>query len=163
MFCVISTLISVVLTDSVMGVSLKVPEGWSVSQESMGPGLILTSGEIKVEIDYQRVSGRGYTTIDVMRLNQEDVREFLRGTEYQKTGETQELNLPGGFAVKTRAARKRAGQKTVAFILTGAWGFGERGTVEKLLRIRITRQNSLKFTRDQEDRINQLLDGLGFF
>jgi len=160
---VIPALLALALSDTSAGIQLIASDDWAPDAEAMGPNMVFTNGNLRAHMVYHTVAGKGYTRLDILRINQDAVAEYISGSGYCKQGSTDEVIVEGGLLFKTWAcSKKQSSGNSVAYLATGGWGFGERGVISWMIEIQITRQDALKFTEEEEATIDLFLRGFKF-
>jgi len=155
-------IIGLVLSDTDAGVSLSLPEDWASSEQTMAPGITFTCGKLKATLHYSSVMGRGWTQLDVIRVNQEGIRRFMEASRYSKQGAMEEIEVPGAVLYRSWACAMKSDGDHVIYIVTAGWRMAERGIVNMFMEMKIERQGALKFTEDEERAIDRLLRGFAF-
>ncbi len=155
-------IMALVLVDTVSGISLSLPEDWVSSDQAMSPGITLTCGKLKAILYYKSVVGKGWTQLDVIRINQEKIKEFMEASRYSKQGAMEELTSGGTVLYKSWACAMKSDGDHVIYIVTAGWRVAERGTVNMFMEMRIEKTGALKFAENEETAIDKLLRGFSF-
>jgi hypothetical protein len=155
-------IVGLVLSDPEAGLSLSLPDDWASSDQTMAPGITFTCGKLKATLSYGSVMGKGWTQLDVIRVNQERVREFMEASGYSKQGAMEEIEASGAVLYRSWACAMKSDGDHVIYIVTAGWRTAERGTVNMFMEMRIERQGALKFSEDEERAIERLLRGFAF-
>ena len=158
----VALMLSLVLSDTDAGLSLSLPEAWTSSDQTMAPGITLTYGKVKATLYYKSVMGKGWTQLDVIRVNQEEIQEFMEASGYSKQGAMEEIETGGAVLYRSWACAMKSDGDHVLYFVTAGWRMAERGAVNMFMEMRIERQGALKFSEDEEKAIDQLLRGFAF-
>ncbi len=153
---------ALVLADTGAGISLSLPEAWVPSEQTMSPGITLTCGKLKATLYYRSVMGKGWTQLDVIRVNQEKTREFMEASRYSKQGAMEEINAEGAVLYRSWACAMKSDGDHVVYIVTAGWRMGERGILNMFMEMKIELLGALKFSQEDEKAIDQLLRGFSF-
>ncbi|MEO0145718.1 MAG: hypothetical protein ABIM74_00055 [candidate division WOR-3 bacterium] len=155
-------LVALILIDTASGIYLSLPEPWTPSYKTMTPGLNLVCGNLIASLEYTSVVGKGWTQLDVIRVNQEAIRDFMEGSRYSKQGAMEEIGVEGATLYRSWACAMKSDGDHVIYIVTAGWRLGERGTVGMFLQMKIERKGALKFSEEEEEAIDRLLRGFSF-
>lgn len=158
----VAVIVALVLADTGAGIFLSLPEDWVPSDQTMSPGITLTCGKLKATLYYKSVTGKGWTQLDVIRINQEKIKEFMEVSRYSKQGAMEEMDAGGTVFYRSWACAMKSDGDHVIYIVTAGWRPAERGTVNMFMEMRIERVGALKFAGDEETAIDKLLMGFSF-
>jgi len=154
------SLLGLILTDTAAGITWRVPQGWQA--EGLFSGATLKFGQVEATVEYGPSKGRGHTVLDIIRLVQEDVKEFLSTAYLKDYTATDEVKVEGGVAYwATASGNFNRGDEVRRFFRAG-WRLGERGTIGYEMKITFVKRGSRRFTPEEKRAMKELVKGLKF-
>ncbi len=151
-------LLSLTLSDTAAGITWEVPQGWQA--EGLYSGATFKFGRVEAVVEYGPSRGKGHTVLDIIRLVQKDVKDFISTAYHSDYTSTDEVKVQGGVAYwATASGNFNRGDEVRRFFRAG-WRLGERGTIGYQMKITFVKRGSRRFTPEEGQAMEALVRGL---